>query len=532
MKKTPLLAPLDVRVWMTAVAVVLAFVVTPSTLAEPPRREVAPGHATTKPIPGVPLDLAGKRIVFTNWNFIQPGDLDWVNDQGQSVYVQGNEDLYAAHHVGKEAPFGIRIMARRPNLVGPQDHPSRCIVQDGNRFMGWTNNEFYESSDGLTWTKKANLTLDREKDGIHHVFLDASAPPAERFKAVWVDDGMTKDELDAYLQKYPTDWEPRALLHFQENGHVTCIRGSISPDGITWTTLPDPLSVEYADTLNTAYFDSVLRKYVLYTRYWSVGAYTQQASPDIRHSWTGVGGGAIGRSESDDFRHFPPSKMMLDPPPTMLPSESLYTNCYTTIPQAPDQHLMFPSVWNASIDDTTRIVLASSSDGQNWYWVPGGDLLETGEYGQWNGGCIWAHPNLIELANGDWALPYLAHNVPHKYPRGQRQGGLGYAIWPKGRMVALEAETRGQFTLMPLMLPDRVLRINAVTKRTGGVTIEVAGDPERTFEKCNALFGDLPWATVKWGEKADLGSDVGKPLTLRFRLDKAALYGIEFAGVN
>ena len=220
--------------------------------------------------------------------------------------------------------------------------------------------------------------------------------------------------------------------------------------------------------------------------------------------------------------------MVLDPTPSMLPSESLYTNCYTTVPKAPDQHLMFPAVWNASIDDTTRIVMASSHDGENWYWVPGGDLLETAEYGQWNGGCIWAEPNLIELPNGDWALPYSAHNVPHKYPRGQRKGGLGYAIWPKGRMVALVADTRGQFTLMPLVAPGRVLKINADTKRTGGVLVEVAGDPERTFAKCRRLFGDLDWATVTWGEKADLGKKVGEPVTLRFRLERADLYGVEF----
>jgi hypothetical protein len=105
---------------------------------------------------------------------------------------------------------------------------------------------------------------------------------------------------------------------------------------------------------------------------------------------------------------------------------------------------------------------------------------------------------------------------------------LGYAIWPKGRMVALEAPTRGQFTLMPLVCPGRVLKINADTKRTGGVRVEVAGDPERTFDKCRTLFGDLHWATVRWGDKAELGKRAGEPVTLRFQLDKADLYGIEF----
>jgi hypothetical protein len=472
--------------------------------------------------------LAGKRILFTNWNFIQPGDLDWVDRQGKSVYVHGNEDMYASRHVGVEAPFGIRIVAKRPRVVGPLVRPHRCILQYGGRYLGWTDNELYESADGMAWTKKANLRLDREKDGIYHVFVDPSAPSDERFKSVWTDTTMTKEEFDAYLKRYPRDWEPRALLHFKENGQVSCIRGSVSPDGIAWRTLPEPISVEYSDTLNTCYFDAVLRKYVLYTRYWSVGPYTLTAAPDIRHSWTGVGRRAIGRSESDDFRHFPPSRMILDPPPSMLPSETLYTNCYTAAPGAPDHHLMFPAVWNASIDDTTRIVMASSHDGQNWYWVPGGELLETAEYGQWNGGCIWAEPNLIELPNGDWALPYTAHNVPHKYPRGQRKAGLGYAIWPKGRMVALEAATRGQFTLMPLISPGRTLKINADTKRTGGVRVEVAGDPERTFDKCDLLFGDLHWAAVHWGGKADLGKKPGEPITLRFRLEKAELYAVEF----
>ncbi len=286
--------------------------------------------------------------------------------------------------------------------------------------------------------------------------------------------------------------------------------------------------VEYADTLNTCHYDRVLRKYVLYSRYWSVGAYTLKAPPDIRNSWTGVGRRAIGRAESNDFRHFPPTRMILDPPPSMLPSESLYTNCYTTIPKAPDQHLMFPAVWNASIDDTTRIVMASSYDGRNWYWVPGGDLLQTAEYGQWNGGCIWAQPSLIELPGGDWALPYSAHNVPHKYPRGQRKGGLGYAVWSKGRMVALRAETRGQFTLMPLVSPGQTLKINAVTKPTGSVAVEVAGDRDRSLDKCRRLFGDLHWATVQWGGKPTLGKKIGERITLRFRLDKADLYGIEF----
>jgi hypothetical protein len=56
--------------------------------------------------------------------------------------------------------------------------------------------------------------------------------------------------------------------------------------------------------------------------------------------------------------------MILEPTPDMLPSEQLYTNCHTTIPGATDQHLMFPSIWNGSVDDSTLVALASSHDGK------------------------------------------------------------------------------------------------------------------------------------------------------------------------
>jgi hypothetical protein len=189
---------------------------------------------------------------------------------------------------------------------------------------------------------------------------------------------------------------------------------------------------------------------------------------------------------------------------------------------------MFPSVWNASVNDTTRIVMASSHDGINWHWVPGGDILKTQPHGRWDGGCIWAGTDLIELPNGDWALPYAAHNVPHKYPRGQRVGGDGYAIWEKGRMVALEAADRGQFTMIPIMAPGRTVKINAITMRTGGIQIEVAGVKGRSFEDCDPIFGDQHWATVSWKGESDLGFKQGQSVTLRFKLDQAEIYGLEF----
>ncbi|MFV2067764.1 MAG: hypothetical protein ACC645_12390 [Pirellulales bacterium] len=491
-------------------------------------RTVIDNITTTRIVQGDPYDLAGNRVVFTNWYYIQPGDLDWINKEGKSVYVHGDEDLFAATHVGINAPHGIRLMAQKPKIVGPIDRPYRTVLQDGKVYKGWTSSEYLESADGIHWKKKAELVFDdQNEDGVHHLFIDRAGPASERFKAVWVGH-ITRSEFDAFRRKRPSDWEPRALFLLGEKDEVTCLKGSVSADGVHWKTLPEPLVVEYCDTLNTAYYDSVLRKYVLYTRFWSVGPRTDRLPPDLRHCWTGVGRRAIGRSESTDFRRFSPSKMILEPTPDMLPSEVLYTNCRTTVPGAPDHHLMFPAIWNASIDDTTRIAMASSHDGKVWHWVPGGKLLNTQPFGQWDGGCIWVSPELIELPDGSWALPYTGHNVPHKYPRGQRKGADGYAVWPKGRMVAVEADALGEFTMIAILPPGRTLKVNALTLRTGWVKVEVRGVASRSLEACHPIVGDQHWTQVTWEEGDDLGVELGQPVVLRFELRQAKLFGLEF----
>lgn len=493
-------------------------------------REVLPGISTDRVVLGKPYDLLGNRIVFTNWHYIDPGDLDWRDSNDKSVYVHGDEAVDASRFMGIRPPHGIKIAACKASVIGPfENMPYRSILQDGDTYKGWTSTEYFESKDGMAWELKSLLKFnDPVDDGVYQVFIDPTASPEQRFKGVWVGH-LSRAEFDAFRAKRPDGWEPKAIFRLGEDDSVACLRASVSPDGITWSNLPEPLVVEYCDTLNTAYYDAQLKKYVVFTRYWSVGPTASSQPVDIRRSWTGIGRRAVGRTESDSFGNFLPSEMVLEASPDMLPSESLYTNCYTTIPGAPDQHLMFPTIWNASIDDTTRVAMASSHNGKLWHWVPGGDVLETAPFGNWNGGCIWAQPNLLELGNGDWALLYLAHNVPHKYPRGQRVGGVGYAIWPKGRMVALEAEDDAEFTLIPVMPKGRTLKINATTKRTGWVKVEVASDPERTLEKCEPIVGDQHWTAFTWADgSTETIRNLDQPVTLRFQMYQAELYGIEF----
>ena len=143
--------------------------------------------------------------------------------------------------------------------------------------------------------------------------------------------------------------------------------------------------------------------------------------------------------------------------------------------------------------------------------------------------------NLVELPDGSFALPYTGYNVPHKYPReNTRTHGTGLMLWPKGRLVALEAPGKGEFTTVAFVPPGRKLKINAVTKRVTDIRVEVVdylsgqAISGRTFEDCVPIVGDHLWSTVTWKGSDDMGFKDPAAIMLRFKMDKAKIFGLEF----
>jgi hypothetical protein len=129
--------------------------------------------------------------------------------------------------------------------------------------------------------------------------------------------------------------------------------------------------------------------------------------------------------------------------------------------------MMFPAIWHRD-DDSTSIAAASSADGVNWHMLPGSPVLNTSPVEAFDGECVFSHPNLLELAAGGFALPYTGYNTAHKHPRGLWKFAPGHAVWPKGRLAALESPARGEFSTMRITPPGRKLRLNVLTARGGG----------------------------------------------------------------
>jgi len=513
---------------------------------------------------GEPYELAGSRLVFTSWYYVRPGGYAWVDEKGGNVSARRDLKIGpwgARFRRADDAPRGIRLVAEKPQRRGPIIPPERpweamglsvgFILQDGGKYRAWGSCQdrqgksyhcYFESEDGLNWQRpnlgiveyQGNKENNLIEDAPGCVFVDPAADPAERYK------GVSNGEIEvaafrAFIKKHPHRWEHRALR--KDAGFIAALYGWVSPDGLHWTRRAEPFTVEHTDTQVIGTYDAARRKYRIYTRTYFVGPRSRRAPADpVGMGWLGDARGAgrrsIGYTESDHFGDFPVSRLLLTPRSDMSPSELLYTNGYTTIPSAPDHHLLFPTVWDTS-DDSTHLEMAASGDGRVWNWVPGGRLMETGLFGRFDGGCIFWHPNLIELAGGDVALPYTGYEFPHKYPRGAWSYRPGHAVWPKGRIVALEAAEEGEFSTVSFLFPGRKLRINAVTKRAGRVLVAVTRRngsflPGRSFDDAVPIVGDQYRTPVTWKGGDDLGAEESEPIALKFRITKAKIYGLDF----
>ena len=508
---------------------------------------------------GEPYALLGNRIVFTTWYFVYPGKPDWRDASGNSVYAREDAKLGRgkAFFYCEDCPEGIDFIVEKPERGEPaisREKPWEAMgvrplslqVDDGVYRMwarcqdkeGKDHNCYFRSTDGSTW-ERPNLGLVEFEgstennlypgDSMGSVFIDPAAPADERYKTVWHGDFDPERFEKDYKNRRP--YSHMALE--TDIGRVHSIRAAVSPDGFRWTELRDPVSVEPSDTDVIAYYDQKLEKYVMYTRSQMVGSRApgfpiemHQRRNNFSHRR------AIGRSESKDFKAFPLSEVIIEPGTDMKPTDSYYTNCRSAIPGAPDHHLMFPAVYHLT-DDTTSIELHTSYDGKTWHRAPGGYILDVSTEGQWDSGCIFAVQSLVELANGTWVLPYVGFRYPHKFPRGAWSYDVGLMRWPKGRLMALAAEDKGEFTTVAFVSPGDKLRINAVTRLAGGILIEACdfnGKPlvGRSFGDAVPIVGDQYRSLVTWKGHDTLGVKKGEPLVLRVRMDKARIYALDF----
>jgi hypothetical protein len=507
-----------------------------------------------------PYRLSANLLLFHDWRFVHHGKFSWVDAEGKRWPIWGDDPVPEMRFVPRDIPWGIRLVVQPPRLDEPCFFPERpweffvgasaliheegvyrlwyetCPPADfGKSTVGENNVLCYaESTDGLSW-KRPSLRLAEYEGNVENnivyggslappfgfhggcVFRDPSGPPEERYKTFHL--GLIPPEiLDRYRDERPEETDPHSI---RKEGHVWAVCGGVSPDGIRWTALPEPLLVHTSDTHNICHYDTVLRRYVAYVRTWYYGRR------------------CIGRTETDDFRRFPPPEVIVFPGPDLGPTDLWYANGKTLYPGTTEYHLLFPLLWRVA-EDRFYVHIATSPDGKHWAFPPGSEILRPGRWGTWNaaGGAVGY--GMVVLPGDRVGVLYGSIGVPHKYPRRQRhlyhaqvaQWGAGWAWWPKGRLVAIEAKERGEFMTVPLLFEGDEARLNFRSTQAGSVLIEAVGTNGilhgRSFDDCDPLCGDSLDRPVSWRGETHLPRQDDEPVSFRFRLQGAEVFGVEF----
>ncbi|HOX38250.1 MAG TPA: hypothetical protein PL033_09725 [Candidatus Brocadiia bacterium] len=544
---------------------------------------------TTDRFFGEPVKLKGRHIHFTSWKYVRPGSFAWriqrdpaanEAEKLQGAWLKGDGSRPAVFEP-IDMPRGVRLVAQQAQKVPFKPGQMAASVFDEGKFKAWYVTDpcaqpepfsskdkilpghnghvsYAESADGVAWTipklglfeyagnRDNNIVfrgdLNGSTRGFHggSVFIDPSSKE-ERYKMLYLGI-ITDEEWEAFAKKYPG--EADTMARRPDVGGFRCVVavfGAVSPDGIHWTSLPEPLMIQHADTLNTCYYDEDIGKCVAYVRAWQVNERAPGFGAANSDCWIPVGRRSIGRAVSDDFRHFSKPEIVATTDADMPASHVFYTNCKTTLPDCPDNHVMFPWIWEMESDGGS-VWLMSSPDGRNWSRVPGGPVVPCGEPGKPDGALVVCSGNLLECPDGTWALAYSGAPIPHKYPGRDinlrkglfpgLQGASGLAVWPKGRLVALQCDEEGEFATVAVIPPGDNIRLNAVVKPTGYIKVALrkfgGGDIEgRGFDDTDRFAGDDQAFPITWKGESSLKCE-GAPVVLRFRMRQAKLFGIEF----
>lgn len=481
---------------------------------------------------------SGQHLFFTDLRHIQCGALKWLSPTGEELPV-GNPagPCVEATAQAQGIPHGIRLAAQAASKVAGIEgwRGQSRVIHDQGAYRSWHMEVdgclglgtgapsqakergtvvicAMESEDGFRWRETHRCAIEvpgQWQFGGQNFFVDPAAAPDARYKFVYCakPPEPVGRELYAEYAKQPAHHrDPRV-----NQERCLCLFAAVSPDGLDWRPVEEPLMMHYADTDNTFYYDEALSKYVLYTRMW-------------RNSrrW-------VGRAESDDFVHWGPISPIIWPRLDDPLDYDVYLNAHTEYPGHAEYRYMFPTFYHR-YSERSDIRLYSSEDGMVWSQVPGGPVVARGEAGKWDSEWCVAGKDLVPLGPERIAIPIKGTPYPHKYPRWPELAGAGqvaWACWPEGRIGAVVADREGEFWTFRFAPRGRRLRLNFRSARAGEIRIGVFGVEGRSVEDCDPLYGNSMGQEVSWRGQTDLGAPEGEQICLHVKLRCAELFACE-----
>ena len=466
-----------------------------------------------------------------------------------------------------DPPVGVKLTiepARKSEVFFTAQRPweqdariqINTVIYEGGRFRLWYGISravdaggnltcYAESGDGFEWERPElgfvefegstkNNIISADEHFLQTVFIDPNAPPESRYKAIApkgryfrngkYDPDMTQQEVKKLMRDLdlggvsPEDRRKQIQMH-------SAIYASVSPDGLRWTDLAEPLidvGPTALDTHNMATYDPFEGRYVLYLR----GGSDERR----RH---------VRRADGEQFADFENLRPCLVCDPQDPMSDDIYNPCYNPYPGGRQLYLMFPSFYHR-VESTVDAYLAVSRDSHLWQRPERRPIIDRtypdGEYGS-----LYAEPGLVALESGEWRLPMVGYQGKHDFrgrdakPQKPESGDIRWAVWGAHRLCGLEATAEGRVILNMRKCAGEQMRLNYRTEKDGWVKVELiepTSTPPRpitpfpgfSLSEAETLNGDDLSRVVQWNGSSDLSSLAGREVALRLHLNKAKVF--------
>ncbi|MBM3457599.1 MAG: hypothetical protein FJX77_03575 [Armatimonadetes bacterium] len=461
----------------------------------------------------------------------------------------------------QDPPVGIRLAVQparhSPVFIAPErpweerSVSPTCVLRDGGLLKMWyfsagaggggeTFVAYAESEDGFTWRRpelgiqeyggntRNNLLFKVGDFELQSVFVDPSAPPEARYKGLGRSSLVFHKGVQIPRLTREQKWEIRRQM--DEEGYTReqkaetlyfhgLLRGAVSPDGMRWKFLEEPLlnvGRTGLDSQNIAAYDPDTQQYVGYLR----------GHQDRRR--------AVRRTEGREFGNWSPTRVVFGMDPQDPIDTDVYTSAYCRCPSS-GRHLIFPSIYHRHTS-TVDIQFASSRDGLWWSRAERKPIIPREPFGT-----MYAMPNLVPLNQEEWGLGFIGQYDLHDW--GERYSPLPppewrWALWKRERLVALEAPVEGRVTLVERECRGGELRLNYQGQKEGGwIKVELVEPPTSpaspvkpfpgfSLAEADVLKGDELSRAATWKGSADLSSLKGRKVSVRLHLARAKLYSM------
>lgn len=458
----------------------------------------------------------------------QPWELEEKSDTGSDgVQITGQNVLYDA----EEKIFKMWYWATSDNSEDPltRRRPGYAISRDGYHWEK-PNLDLCE----YQGNRNNNLISPRlwGGGGYHNIFKDSrDADPQRRYKAI----GWGNNHGD---RKY-ADGKTGMTVAF-------------SPDGLRWTEYAGnpvvPRGWQIADSPTLLGWDPRIQKYVYYPRPGQpMGPVFYSEGTNRRTMRT------IGYSESDDFIHWTPTRLMLAPDDQDRVDYQYYQ---ITTALYGDFYIGLMAMYETH-EKTFNVFLMSSRDGFDWNWIDRRvPFLGRGEIGSYDAGYMTPsgpifHDNKVWIFYGAYSGTHSFNALDSRY--GFNHLTIALATLPMDRFLGLMA---GPFQALVVTRPVRfsgkrlLLDFDSdLPELSAKVLASMKRDPTKNeeqadvraaiedltggridgfaLEQCRPLTGsgvqEMVWPGADWSRIA------GKPVRVRLAMRHATLYSLQFS---